>query len=98
MLLQSRRPRFYASCSFYWWCNVNLLIDDFFLKILSSHFFTVAYCIQEGSLTLVYKETILVGQVDSLLAFTHVVFCFLLYECISRCLSIFYASDSSARA
>ncbi|KAG6786081.1 hypothetical protein POTOM_007674 [Populus tomentosa] len=34
--------------------------------------------VQEGSLKLVYKETILVGQVDSLLAFTHVVFCFLL--------------------
>ncbi|KAJ6954181.1 hypothetical protein NC652_005808 [Populus alba x Populus x berolinensis] len=42
---QDPLPRFYASCSFYWWCNVNLLID-FFLKILSSHFLTVAYCIQ----------------------------------------------------
>ncbi|KAJ7006506.1 LOW QUALITY PROTEIN: hypothetical protein NC653_005764 [Populus alba x Populus x berolinensis] len=46
------------------------------VQILSSHFLTVAYCIQEGSLKLVYKETILVGQVDSLLAFTHFfVFC-----------------------
>ena len=35
---------------------------DFFFKISFSHFFTVASCIQEDFLKLVYKETILVGH------------------------------------